>query len=279
MVLIMFASPLASLVRLGFLLYQYFIGVEVDSTRGTSAGITKDLSTITNSTIEDIVEAILSSHFTFPSNPKHGITYSSMADIVNSPTLKMLAVHHDLPKVLPWFFIMFFFCSITFLMLIVNRAHMAQHFSIYPGEIAESEHRMRRFAKKVRRLITCLENYQSELAAEDFIQSREQNYGGNSECGAETKAQERKISIPKPGESNLSESKHETNDTCAICLSNYVQGQQVVWSSNQECVHVFHHGCVVQWIKKRASADCVCCRRAFVDKEIYANIKMKMKVE
>ena len=161
MVRIMFASPLASLVRLGFLLYQYFIGVEVDSTRGTSAGITKDLSTITNSTIEDIVEAILSSHFTFPSNPKHGITYSSMADIVNSPTLKMLAVHHDLPKVLPWFFIMFFFCSITFLMLIVNRAHMAQHFSIYPGEIAESEHRMRRFAKKVRRLITCLENYQS----------------------------------------------------------------------------------------------------------------------
>lgn len=58
------------------------------------------------------------------------------------------------------------------------------------------------------------------------------------------------------------------NSTCAICLSNYEEGQIVVKSPNAPCTHLFHFGCMRQWIEKRAADDCPCCRRNFV--EIYS---------
>lgn len=101
-----------------------------------------------------------------------------------------------------------------------------------------------------------------------------------SPSSTETKENEMRIIIPIPGESNTSESeKREVGDSCAICLSSFSVGQEVVWSSNKECVHVFHHDCWVNWVETRASNDCVCCRQFFVDKALYGNMKRKMKLQ
>lgn len=51
---------------------------------------------------------------------------------------------------------------------------------------------------------------------------------------------------------------------CAICLSDYRVGAQVVWSSNSACEHVFHLDCIEKWImKQREGPLCPCCRRDF----------------
>ena len=53
---------------------------------------------------------------------------------------------------------------------------------------------------------------------------------------------------------------------CAICLSDYEVGDQVVWSSNQECPHAFHQECILDWlIKMQPATPCPCCRQEFAD--------------
>jgi len=76
---------------------------------------------------------------------------------------------------------------------------------------------------------------------------------------------------------------------CAICLGEYETADRVCWSSNTACTHVFHHDCILQWLKasgKRASKqqrfsetpsveqvmnfamECPCCRQSFIDKSV-----------
>ena len=71
---------------------------------------------------------------------------------------------------------------------------------------------------------------------------------------------------------------------CAICLSEYAKYDRVCWSSNNECSHVFHESCILQWLissgKKRSMNHqftrhpndkellrnelCPCCRQDFI---------------
>ena len=71
---------------------------------------------------------------------------------------------------------------------------------------------------------------------------------------------------------------------CAICLSEYEKCDRVCWSSNNECSHVFHESCILQWLissgKKRSMNHqftrhpsdkellgnelCPCCRQDFI---------------
>ena len=52
---------------------------------------------------------------------------------------------------------------------------------------------------------------------------------------------------------------------CSICLTDYVVGSDVVWSSNPRCFHVFHTSCIEKWLmKQREGPLCPCCRNEFV---------------
>lgn len=84
-----------------------------------------------------------------------------------------------------------------------------------------------------------------------------------------------------------SDDKREVPIFCAICLSEYDILDEVCWSSNSKCTHVFHKECVVQWLValgKRQSKmkrfprtlnekhlldhnfECPCCRQEFIIK-------------
>jgi hypothetical protein len=77
------------------------------------------------------------------------------------------------------------------------------------------------------------------------------------------------VRLPAPGLRYLTATEeHEqrlVSGLCTICLSTYKVGSNVVWSSNAECDHVFHHECIEQWLmKQREGPLCPCCRRDFI---------------
>ena len=92
------------------------------------------------------------------------------------------------------------------------------------------------------------------------------------------------IAIPLPGlvlikpESDINASLSATARTgtvrlvpgfCTICLSGFVAGSDIVWSSNKKCEHCFHCECMEQWLTKQrhGATDgpiCPCCRRDFI---------------
>lgn len=55
--------------------------------------------------------------------------------------------------------------------------------------------------------------------------------------------------------------------SCAICLESYVVGDEVIWSSNSSCPHVFHSNCIIPWLAKKEEPKCPCCRQSFCEVE------------
>ena len=67
---------------------------------------------------------------------------------------------------------------------------------------------------------------------------------------------------------NIQSSNRLVPPTCAICLLSYSPGCYVTWSSNPECIHVFHRDCILVWLLKKEEPLCPCCRREFVSSSI-----------
>lgn len=55
---------------------------------------------------------------------------------------------------------------------------------------------------------------------------------------------------------------------CAVCLSSYELGDNIVWSINISCQHAFHDTCIISWlVKNQKGTPCPCCRSDFTDLE------------
>lgn len=53
-----------------------------------------------------------------------------------------------------------------------------------------------------------------------------------------------------------------SQEQCTICLNNYEDGDEICWSHNKHCNHVFHKDCIAEWLLTHE--DCPCCRNDYL---------------
>jgi hypothetical protein len=97
--------------------------------------------------------------------------------------------------------------------------------------------------------------------------------------------------VPLPGQvvnesTDVSTSSRQAVNGCTICLTRIVAEEKITWSSNPQCLHVFHHDCVKNWFlavgrketrrrqQQAATSEwdqictfptlCPCCRQPFI---------------
>ncbi|GFH56827.1 hypothetical protein CTEN210_13303 [Chaetoceros tenuissimus] len=52
---------------------------------------------------------------------------------------------------------------------------------------------------------------------------------------------------------------------CPICCEDYVKGDDIAWSKNEECCHAFHTDCIVPWLMEHK--ECPMCRCNYINME------------
>ncbi|GFH44385.1 hypothetical protein CTEN210_00859 [Chaetoceros tenuissimus] len=72
------------------------------------------------------------------------------------------------------------------------------------------------------------------------------------------------VNISQRNDSSLEENSFRNNNprVCPICCEEYVKGDDIAWSKNEECVHAFHTDCIVPWLMDHS--DCPMCRNDYL---------------
>ncbi len=51
---------------------------------------------------------------------------------------------------------------------------------------------------------------------------------------------------------------------CPICCEDHKDGDEIAWSKNENCVHVYHLDCIVDWLVLD-NDDCPNCRQNYIE--------------
>lgn len=102
---------------------------------------------------------------------------------------------------------------------------------------------------------------------------RRQDRGGNHDEHQEMMVQEEDIEAAT-GEQGRKCMRSQRMDSttgrealeCSICLDGYGPNQTVCWSMRDDCDHIFHEGCILEWILS-GKRDCPLCRSDLISFE------------
>jgi hypothetical protein len=57
-------------------------------------------------------------------------------------------------------------------------------------------------------------------------------------------------------------SSSQQRQCCAICLNEYINGDEICFSQNKQCNHIFHRQCISEWLLTHE--ECPCCRFPYI---------------
>lgn len=66
----------------------------------------------------------------------------------------------------------------------------------------------------------------------------------------------------------------ESHKTCAICINDYAQGEQVI--EGNICHHMFHRDCLLEWLGDQRKDICPCCRVEMITCDEYTDCAMNV---
>lgn len=205
----------------------------------------------------------------------HGIS-----DVNYSSFMEKHMLHMDLQRVLPFAFTCFMLLWMPlFLMMIVpccGGSTRTRSMATYPAQRERTRDRNKKRIEIQKRIQVLLERLDE---CRMVISFQDEACPQKPKCVVVEQPQEQieiVVNEPNSSYSMIGRRIFVSRDdcTCAICLTNYQEGQIVVQSTNEPCTHIFHHQCMKQWIEKRAASDCPCCRRNFVQIDAYESKSM-----
>lgn len=56
------------------------------------------------------------------------------------------------------------------------------------------------------------------------------------------------VVLPLPGNDSSEKKIRHVPNGCSICLSRFKEDEKITWSSNKDCLHAFHHDCLLHWL-------------------------------
>jgi hypothetical protein len=89
-----------------------------------------------------------------------------------------------------------------------------------------------------------------------------QLYRGSAKTSCDREEIEHKLVTKNYNPENYQEAALGELFDCAICLNSFKTGDEVAQSLNQECQHLFHTECIVEWLT--SNPGCPACRRQFL---------------
>ena len=75
------------------------------------------------------------------------------------------------------------------------------------------------------------------------------------------------LKIPNREDSIKFSDQFSASEVCAICIEKFKVGDELAFSNNKECRHVFHLDCISECIENTKGAEkaCPCCRQCFLN--------------
>jgi len=107
----------------------------------------------------------------------------------------------------------------------------------------------------VRLFLIMFQRYMPDKTKSDI----EENEGADTDSVALSKADIE--TATDSFDEEFSDSEHQ----CAICLTDYKEGDKICGSPNKLCQHQFHRTCITKWLMKKE--ECPYCRQKFLEKD------------
>lgn len=68
--------------------------------------------------------------------------------------------------------------------------------------------------------------------------------------------------LPRTKSIQGSEDDETYKQICSICLKEYLMDEEIAWSNNSDCNHMFHLACIEEWLLRHD--ECPCCRQNYL---------------
>jgi len=217
----------------------------VDDIMSESSKIKKDtLQKKKNATLEEFIWSIISKEPLM-----YGVAMNSVHNKI-SPFLSAEMQMHHWSFVIPW--------SISFIMIVIVPTVLTFMSFIRTREDNEGDgdpsiSRTKKYKRKLNKLSMLVKDHKKILQESDMHPTDVDREGVPY------------WNLPLPGEPGTCARK--VVGSCSVCLGSYTCGDEVMWSSNPKCPHVFHVDCILSWLVRKRK-QCPCCRRIYVHKKI-----------
>lgn len=117
------------------------------------------------------------------------------------------------------------------------------------GGEKENQNRNKSVGSSINSIANSSFNESTYLAIEsERDDQKNQNQDDNKNDEEDNDKTKEILKSEKDNDNNNNNNDHKINGACVICMENFIPGEVIVWSENQDCNHAFHKKCMVEYL-------------------------------